>query len=350
MSTLRARTGKALVQILSITLLQGLAACTLDGGDLDSQAPDNLSEDHLGTGLSAVLPKPANTKLRIANYNVEHSHVFPLDNGSSSGAPRIDGFARIAKALNADIWAMQEVLYGPAEQAGRTDKGVRNYFQKITGVNWYMSHHTDYGQFLFSRYPIIASGSPERRVHWALIDVPSSVSSTNLLAFSVHFAPGNPDSDLKEAQAVATLVNTVVSGKHSQIPKDVTIVVTGDFNSTPNSPPYNAVKSAIGQSDLRPFHLATPAETSTHGAVKFTGGGKWTMSPGSIYDYMFYRSGQLVVQNDFVLNTAILSDTALRSYAIQRSDGASDPRNAINTSSSTVNMDHFPIIADFRLR
>jgi endonuclease/exonuclease/phosphatase family metal-dependent hydrolase len=318
--------------------------------DLCPDDPNKTSPGQCGCGVpegacnTVSLHRIAGNHLRIGDYNVLRSSVFPRDNGDPQGnQARIDAFARIAKAVNADVWAMQELLYDGKDQPGRTPAGVRKHLASITGVNWNMAHHPDYQEFIFSRYPILASGSPGRRAVWALIDVGNDKNPQNdVLVVSVHYVTDG------QGESTANFVSDVMAGKYSKIPRDVTIVVTGDFNNQPTQSRYAAMRSAIGVPDLRPIWLGTPSTTYTHGGVTYRNGTFTASAGGNPIDYIFARTNSSYsVARSFILSTLVLDQSVLDAHKLKRLDVAINPAQAL-VEGQRVDCDHFPLFVDLR--
>jgi endonuclease/exonuclease/phosphatase family metal-dependent hydrolase len=298
-----------------------------------------------GTCGAVTLDRNSGSELRIASYNVMRSSVFPLDNGNpgkTGTAARIEGFKRIADAINADIWAMQELMYDGNDQPGRTPAGLKKYMEKLTGRTLYMAHHTNYQEFVFSRYPIDASGSVGHRTVWTLIDVGNDDNRQNDVAvISVHFVSDSGGTD------AANLVKSILAGNHT-IPKDVTLVVAGDFNNDPNGPRYAAVRSAMGIADVRPIWLGTKDTRFTHGSLTYTNGAFKVPSGGNPIDYVFARTNsRYAVAKNTILGTLVLSQSVLDAHDLERMDSALDPGQSVSEGTS-VNCDHLPLVVDLR--
>lgn len=281
--------------------------------------------------------------LRVGVYNVLRSSIFPEDDGDPDGnAARIAGFKRVANAVDADIWAMQEVMYDGKDQPGRSPNGLKRYMEKITGGTWYMAHHPDYQEFVFSRYPIDASGTPGRRIVWALIDVGNDNNRSNdVLVVSVHFVTDG------QGNEAAELVRDVKAGKYSQIPKDVTILVVGDFNNQPTGARYKAVQSAFGLPDLRPIWLGTPNTRFTHGGLTYSNGFRAPQN-GNPIDYIFARTSDAYeIAKNFILSTLILDQSVLDAHGLERMDVAVNPAQSLSNGTN-VSCDHFPLFVDLK--
>ena len=96
---------------------------------------------HMLSGVAEAqsLSRPDGTTLRIVSYNVSHTSVFPPDDGSPppSNTNRVENFARLVKALDADIGGQQEVMYSSNQKAAVTEKGIVKYMQNLTGATWH---------------------------------------------------------------------------------------------------------------------------------------------------------------------------------------------------------------------
>lgn len=305
----------------------GQCGCGVPEGTCNSVSLDRLASDHLRVGV----------------YNVMRSSVFPLDNGLRPGSwgDRIDGFARIAKAVNVDVWAMQELLYSGADQSGRSPEGVRKYLGSITGVNWQMAYHSDYQEFVFSRYRILASGNADgHRAVWALIDVGNDNNRQNdVLVICVHYVTDSQGAN------TASFVRDVIAGKNSQIPRDVTILAVGDFNNVPTGPRYLNMRSAIGVPDLRPAWLGTK-DSYTGGSIPYRNGAFVPPGPSYPIDFVFARTNSSYsVAKHFILSTLILDQSVLDTHKLRRMDVALDP-DQILVDGGSVAVDHLPLFVD----
>jgi endonuclease/exonuclease/phosphatase family metal-dependent hydrolase len=233
-------------------------------------------------------------------------------------------------------------MYGVADQPGRTPAGLKRYMESITGRTLYMAHQNAYQEFIFSRYPIDASGSVGHRTVWALIDVGNDNNRQNDVALiSVHFVSDSAGTD------TANLVKSILAGTHT-IPRDVTLVVAGDFNNGPNGPRYAAVRSALGVPDVRPIWLGTPDTRFTHGSLTYTNGAFRVPSGGDPIDYVFARTNsRYAVAKNYILSTLALRQSVLDAHDLEQMDSALNPKQSLSEGVS-VACDHFPLVVDLR--
>lgn len=309
------------------------------------------------TSSRVILGKAAGTTLRFASYNVLQGSIFEQEARKAS-------FARIAPAVDADIWSMQEVSYGDnAAPASEGDQWLAR-MKSITGYEDWSYSWDATGRYLLSRYPIKWSKALEFRVHATWIDLPAGVSPSDLVVVNVHFAPSNDSAQRKEAVAVTNFINAVKAGTYSAngslIPSNVTVVVAGDFNSQSGARPFKIIDSldtrfkddAFNQSyapklfNVSPHQLNTANEKKTHGKVQFTNG--VGAMDGKIIDYIMFDSSKLEHNGSFILNTLLLDQGTLNAVGMKRADVAVSPNAAIGANSN-VDVDHLPLITDFRL-
>lgn len=312
------------------------------GEDVDSN--DDIELESSAATSGETVEKASPSDLRIGVYNVMRSSNFPKDDGDRGAwGDRIDGFARIASAVDADIWSMQELLYGGVDQPGRTPDGVKAHLARITGKTWNMAHHGDYGEFIFSVHPIDASGTYGRRILWALIDVGDDDNRENDVAvIDVHLMTDAHGTNL------ANFVRSILGGEFPSIPPDVPLLVVGDFNNQPSGPRYAAVQAAIGGADVRPIWLGTANTAYTYGGVKYSGGTFTAPRGGNPIDYIFpHLNDRYTVANSFVLSTLVLNDSVLSAAGLRQTDVALHPNQNL-VEGVRVECDHFPLVVDLR--
>ena len=325
-----------------------------------------MGGETLLAGDFTALTKASEVKLRLASYNIHYGSVFPQDDGEwdSARSNRVKKFERVARAMDADIWAFQEVFHSKIEFRVRTPESIRSHMSSVAGVDWHMSHDYEYvpdvvqkgGRFLLSRYPILWSGSANGRTHATLIDLPESISDQDLLVVNIHFvvaSTGQANRSLSTAQ----FVNDVISGKIAQIPANVMIMLCGDFNSREEaSGGYKNVANNTPLTNLRPAHLGWSGANPyyTLGGVSFVGITEDEIAangfqPESIHkktiDYMFWRSNDLEVKHANILNTLIMDQNTLDAYGLQRFDVAIQTK-IDESARGYINCDHFPYFAD----
>ena len=312
----------------------------------------------LGASAEASeLDRAAQTKLRVASYNVYWGSVFPPDDGQPplpEGRKSIDDrreqFLRVHSAVSPDIWALQEVLYGDEQRRTKTVAGIRRYFSEATGEEWHVAAD-ERGRLVLSRYPIVWSEEIVTRVFAVLVDVPPSVADRDVLLLNVHFGGGWGES-MRSARTAARFLRRVERGEVGEVPRDVTTILCGDFNSKSDGQPYRVVRSLdpdVPQKgdldwlmeDVHPRHLDFDSD-ATIGAVEFDGDERSVV--GRRIDFFLYRSDHLHSTNQFIFNTLVLDDERLSRHGLRRNDTAVDPNDKLE---GTVGFDHLPLVVDF---
>jgi hypothetical protein len=224
------------------------------------------------------------------------------------------------------------------------------------------------GRYLLSLYPVIDDTEVRFRVHATVLDLGSLVTPRHAVVVNVHFAPGDRDPTRRDqaAAAAADSINRVRKGQYSvngeRVSGDATIITCGDFNSGPTSRPYKILNSLNTQFrndgfnpsytpqllDARPVHWGSSDVSATHGSVVFRNGA-WSMD-GAPIDYLMYRSGSLVADHTFILDTLAMSNGVLNAHGLRKTDVTIDPDNPVDLANGRVAVDHLPIVVDFRRR
>lgn len=307
---------------VGVVLRRKSGARVLTTGPLRFRLGDG--EPAIAADLSLARQDPAH--LRVLAYNVLFDGCFE----------RPEPFARIFRALDADVVSLQEVFRHSAREA-------RALFERIfAGERWHAAGD-DRGGITLSRHPIRDSGpiGAHRRGGWALIAAPFG----DVLVINPH--PPCCDNDAgrqREFDAIAAwLRDAKTSGK---LPYATPIIIAGDMN-------------LVGFSQqLRTLLAGEIADTATHGPAHrpdwdgtpladtmpyhLTGREVYTwrndyglFAPGRL-DYVVYTDSVLGLGRRFVLWTPDLPDAFLAAHGLERADTA-------------VASDHLPVVADFYL-
>jgi endonuclease/exonuclease/phosphatase family metal-dependent hydrolase len=194
-------------------------------------------------------------ELRVMTYNV---HGCVGTDGKRSEA-RI---AEIIAQSGADIVGLQELDLGRRRSAGVDQAGLI-----AEHLGWHlhfhpaMSHENEhYGDAIVSRFPLIARQArelpavpsrfcPEKRsAHWVEVQAASGV----VHVINTHLGLGRRER-LVQAQLLA--------GPEwiGSVPADQALIVLGDFNSLPGSPPWRAI--AARMVEVRTVHRHRRAAT-----------------------------------------------------------------------------------------
>lgn len=311
---------------------------------------------HLLPGVAGAqsLDRPDGTTLRIVNYNVFHTSVFPSDDGSPPPANtnRIENFARLVKALDADIWGLQEARYSPDQKAAVSEEGIVRHMQDLTGETWH-SAYADPGLLILSKYPLIRADSLHHRVQGVGIDLPESVGPGNLYYVNVHLAPANAEQQSIQADAAVNRLRGILSGNDPLMPANAAILVGGDFNSTVDSTTYRKMKSLdVDVPSTGPYEAELfdpePVQFGTRHRETF-GAVDVSVDPpkmkGRLIDFMLYDPDRMpALLNKFILNTVIMDPALLREHGLRPEDVALHPDRPLT---GTINLDHLPMVYDF---
>ena len=188
-------------------------------GPLDRQHPDDV---------------------RLVSYNVYMDSVFV------SGSPDAARFARLVKALDADVWALQEVYKTPAtDVAALLDK-----LAPLGGGNkWQARYGGD--TVTVSRWPVTRhhfepSPSGGRKAGLTLVDLPDASHGRDLYLLNNHFTccggPANEARRQKEADAlVAWMRDARTPGGSIDLPAGTVMVVLGDLNTVGGPSPVKTL-------------------------------------------------------------------------------------------------------------
>jgi len=345
----------------SITLENGRAACS--GGSSppspvpSPQPPRRRTRRRAGPVPSGEdMQRSGSTRLRVGCYNVYRDRVFKGE--------RVEAFRQLHRSMQPDVWAMQEVSY--RESTAPKSEGDRwlDVMRKNTGDNSWNYSWNARGLYVLSKHPIAHTWNFSHRVMATWIRLPSSISSNDLVLVDVHLAPGNKKQTRRDQAALGIkFLNDVRAGRakagSKTVPKDATLMFVGDFNSKPDSSPWNLVRSMdtgyqkdgykntrTEMNDAEPRHLRT-GERATHGNMN---SGKMVRADQTI-DHAFYRtsSSDLSFERSFIPNTIAMSDQALSSNNVRKMDVAMNPDSKFDFNKN-IAVDHLPLIVDFKRR
>jgi endonuclease/exonuclease/phosphatase family metal-dependent hydrolase len=287
------------------------------------------------------LDKPVGTDLRVASYNAYQSRIYKGNDNSSKG-DRYDSWIRMVDALDADIWIFQEMFYNDSTVPSSYADDFTAHMRTITGdTSWAWASDLK-GRFLLSRYPVMWSAEIRHRVHATWIDLPSSVSSRDLLVINVHFL----NDTTGQAEDARDFIRQVRAGTHpAGIPSNISILVGGDFNAESESAAYARIADE-GFADIKPAHTGTSGEYHSFGDVDFDNNSVVSIGKKRI-DYLMSESDVLTAGNSFILNTLIMNSADLSATGLQRSDVSTNPESSYDFVNGRIACDHFPLIVDF---
>ncbi len=292
--------------------------------------------------------------VRLVSYNVY------MDSAFVSGSPAAARFARLVKALDADVWALQEVYKTPS-----TD--VAALFDKLlplgVGKKWQARYGGD--TVTVSRWPIskhhfwpVPSGG--RNAALSLVDLPDASYNRDLYLLNNHFSccggAANEARRQKEADAlVAWMRDARTAGGTIDLPAGTVMVVIGDLNTVGGPNPVTTLVTG-DISDEATFGKDAPPDWDgsalTDARPAHAGGGaaEWTWRwDGSGYnpsriDYVIYTDSAASVGRSFVLNTVALSNQQLAAAGLQTDDVI------VKRTGGDIAFDHLPVVVDLRIK
>jgi endonuclease/exonuclease/phosphatase family metal-dependent hydrolase len=339
---------------LAASVLAAMSCLSLKAKPIDG------SKETVPKGIHRV----ADTRLRVVSYNGYWTSIFPRDNGEVRASEWIDGkgidgearlrrFAAWAPKAQADIWAMQEVIYSKEDGTDTTAEGIGKYFGKITGQSWHAAADGR-GRLVLSRYPILWSGSIRNaRGMAALINLPDDLSD-DLLLINLHFFTKPKEVQIKQATRALDFIESVRRGEHPEIPKETPIMICGDFNSLPGERPYNILAKLAGDAvegdgkvnhhhNPRPRQLNSKAR-GTYGEVAWSGevGTSTPQPPTRTIDHILIPKGFMEIQQAFIFNSLILPEKTLAQYGVERE------AILLSREGNHEKIDHLPVFMDLK--
>jgi len=340
--------------ILYVVLMLGISSCT----SVKEKRHDNNNYQGHGIELSK------DTKLRVVSYNGFFTSIFPTDNGkartnqwlekhNASGSDRMKGFASWAPRAHADIVAMQEIIYAEGTSSDTTPKGIEDYFSEVTGQKWYAAGDNE-GRLVLSRHPILWSDKIKNaRGMAALIDIPEEISQ-DLLLINLHLLSSKAVRRMWQARLTVRFIKDVRKGVYAEIPKDVPIMICGDFNSGVNDLPHRILMKLDEEpkdGDLKETHYVDPEPFQLKSKFKGTFGSVvWEREIGSstyqapikVIDHILVPKGYMKISNSFVFNSLTLPREDLMKYGVEREDVL------LVRKGLEEKIDHLPVFVDLK--
>jgi hypothetical protein len=320
-----------------------IASITATGCAPDAASDDETEGDPTGVAEEAVvsastmLDHPGNAKLRVASWNTDRGSVFPKTdavwkaihtaNDGVADTTRTENAKAVFKAVDADIWLLQEVAYGGLP-AGITlpminDK-IRTHMNDVTSKKWQVECNGN-GLCLMARdtLAIEAKCLNDNRDNGYLLKL-KSYTNAHLAVANVHFMQQS------QADNTATMMKSSVASAK---------LVAGDFNDFPSGPYFSGALyqtiddvptlqhlSMAQVKDSQAIHvessLTNATNTTTAGYTSFIGnsGGHAiaNVEKGNQFDNFFLGSstGQWVKRKALIVNALLLSKATLSKYSL----------------------------------
>jgi endonuclease/exonuclease/phosphatase family metal-dependent hydrolase len=301
------------------------------------------------------------------SYNVNWDSIFPPDDAHNHDlrtADRVTAFRRIVAAVQPDIVCLQEI--NPERDPEQVSAVLEEALAPRGISNWHAVSARD--SVIAARFPLLVDGLDlavpafprELPQAAALVDVPDDVfGSLDVYVVCAHFKSGGNFSDVALRQRQADVImrhlgDAVSPGGRLDLPAGTPLVVLGDFNIYDTDPAAHLTTLLTGDlenndqygpdvqpdwdgtalADARPSHNGLGLEFYTW---RDDGG---PFAPGAL-DRILFSDSVLAVTNSFVLNTDLLSSSALDAAGLGADDVALDPASG--------SYDHLPLIADFEI-
>lgn len=245
--------------------------------------------------LLFVLPLPAQT-LRVMTFNVRYP--APSD-GADRWELRRDLLVSSIREKDPDLIGSQELFFGQGQYI----------VEKAPGYAWFgisrRGNHEDEHMGVFykkDKFRLVDSGNfwlsetPEqpgsmswnvslpRMVTWGLFEV--KAGGRRFFLYNTHF-PHRREDDEARAQCARVLIDKI-----NRLPRDIPFILTGDFNSIPDSPPYAAFAGTLEDSRLTAGRRTGPDGTNSG----FRGS-----TEGRRIDWILYRGELKVAESETVI-------------------------------------------------
>ena len=317
----------------------------------DSYRSDVLRHQHL-------------SDVRVMTWNVKHDSILP-PNGV-----RHESFARIVRAIHPDVIALQEVV--SLDRVAELTRLMNRLMPLADEESWHVHSVSD--NALISRYPmrwqdgelVVPYPIPQwglPNFHYgfasALVDLPDTFGSTDLLMVAVHNKSGADVSHVRMRQIQSDAIVRWMRDLRNSVSKNAIaentpVVILGDMNVVPNAsmqpfetlltgnisdeetfgPDFRIDWDGTDMADARPSHNAMGREFYTwrNDHLPF--------EPSALDRILFTDSVMSVCQR-FVLNTMVLSSDELAILGLQVADVLYD--------GDPLYYDHLPLVVDFAI-
>jgi hypothetical protein len=293
------------------------------------------------------------------NYNVLWDSIFPdgdPDNHHWRSADKTQAFRRLLAAIQPDIACLQEI------NPQRDPEDVSAIFDEVLplpdGQRWRVVMGGD--NVIVARFDLLWDGyqlplSPEAA---ALVDLPDAVyGQTDLYMICAHFKSAGTSGDIAQRQREADLLMSQVRdfrtpGGRIDLPLGTPFILLGDFNVYDTDPHYHLTTLLTGDivnEDKYGLDVVPDwDDTSLTDAIpSHNGEGKlfytWRNDSDVFAPYpldrIVFADSVLLIANQFILNTMLLSTQELALLGLEADDVV------INVGTGTY--DHLPMVVDF---
>lgn len=288
------------------------------------------------------LERPNAAAVRVASWNIYFSSIFP-----SVNLERSQKFARVLNAVDADVWAFQEIYGG---QTTAQLKSLMDASQPLgTPDGWQVFRSGEFA--LASKYPIPDNYRTTGTANRALVDLPDGLFAEDLYLMNNHFkCCGGFDN--QRQNSADFLVNWMrdarTPGGTITIPEGTPMITLGDFNIVDGQQPLttlqdgNIINNLQYGDDSPPDwdgsnNLVVPALHNGVGPEFYTWRDDRDIYDPSVLDFIIYTDSAASLEHSFVLNTTTMTEEERTAAGLQAYDAMYD----------SLTWDHLPLVADF---
>lgn len=351
----RTETWAALGLVVALVACGGSEAAGPAAGAPAERAPLHVTRAELAAAPGVV---------RLVSYNVLWNTIFPEVDERAAGK-----FARLARALDADVWCLQEIGVHPRDRDLEDPPGwtaddvaaLMDRVQPLPAGRWHAFQASD--NVTVSRWPLRltrAETVPEaqRPQAIALVDLPDAEFAVDLYLLNNHYKCCDPlvNDPLRQQQSDAILAwlrDARTPGGEVDLPPGTPMAVVGDLNIVGSFEPVTTLLAGDVRDEARygadgPPDWDGTALVDLHPRHNGAGAADYTWrndedpyDPGRL-DFVLYTDSVLEPVQAFVLDTAALEASALRAAGLERYDVYADDAGRV--------ADHLPIVVDFRVR
>ncbi len=273
--------------------------------------------------------------LRVVTWNIGANSVVPSAWSHGADNTRPAAFARVVRALDADLACLQELDIG-AERVAQLFDAVHPLPR---GARWHAV--SELGNVLVSRYPLTQRRGAtlrhrlSQRGHVvARVSTPSGAAPT-VACMHLQSSGGASNVAFRTRHAAAVVRDI----GHPDGP----VIVLGDLNAVDRAKPYLAVLQHGLRADSAPFPLTVArAVHNGSGSDAYTWRSDRSGFAPGLLDFVMYSASRYSVLNAFVLNTVTMSADQRATAGLESGDVL---RGGVR-GAATGEYDHLPVVAD----
>lgn len=248
--------------VLTALVLAPLA-CGALGPATSRGGADDDGSDETSSGETATLPEPGPSDIVVATFNVRLFFDTVCDSGSCGGgafedeysaaefAYRADRLASAIAGLGADLVLLQEIenqacLDALAERLPELPSAALGESGYPASVDTAVLSRLPLVELRRHEGPIALPGGGQTSFARVFLEAEFSAEGRRVVAFAAHFkskSDDDPERRLAEAREARAIVDARVAAQ-----PDALVVMGGDLNDVPGSPPLSALEGEGGLS------------------------------------------------------------------------------------------------------